>query len=168
MRVQHAEAAAIRDRIMMEMIALEDERMERMREHREGEGMMRIGAVGSDLKTAEDETIIKRELNKADPSAVIFSESWATKKVSLIIGLLHNAKFHPQSRIRHGSPYGHLGKVPVKTYTPISSSPSLANWDCVSVIVKTGGDLRQEQVAVQLIQQFEQIWQEENCQCWVR
>lgn len=135
MRVQHAEAAAIRDRIMKEMIALEEERMERMREHREGEGIMRIGDVGDNLKTAEDETIIKRELNKADPSALIFSESWATKK----------------SRIQHGSPYGHL-----------------ANWDCVSVIVKTGGDLRQEQVAVQLIQQFEQIWQEEGCQCWVR
>ncbi|KAG1772704.1 kinase-like protein [Suillus occidentalis] len=135
MRVQHAEAAAIRDRIMKEMIALEEERMERMREHREGEGIMRIGDVGDNLKTAEDETIIKRELNKADPSALIFSESWATKK----------------SRIQHGSPYGHL-----------------ANWDCVSVIVKTGGDLRQEQVAVQLIQQFEQIWQEEDCQCWVR
>ncbi|KAG2157127.1 kinase-like protein [Suillus clintonianus] len=135
MRVQHAEAAAIRGRIMKEMIALEEERMERMREHREGDGMMRIGDVGNNMKTAEDETIIKRELNKVDPSAVIFSESWATKK----------------SRIQHGSPYGHL-----------------ANWDCVSVIVKTGGDLRQEQVAVQLIQQFEQIWQEENCQCWVR
>jgi len=135
MRVQHAEAAAIRDRIMKEMIALEEERMERMREHREGERIMRIGDVGDNLKTAEDETIIKRELNKVDPSALIFSESWATKK----------------SRIQHGSPYGHL-----------------ANWDCVSVIVKTGGDLRQEQVAVQLIQQFEQIWQEEDCQCWVR
>ncbi|KAG0707729.1 kinase-like protein [Suillus ampliporus] len=135
MRVQHAEAAAIRDRIMKEMIALEEERMERMREHREGDGMMRIGDMGNNMKTAEDENIIKRELNKADPSAVIFSESWAAKK----------------SRIRHGSPYGHL-----------------ANWDCISVIVKTGGDLRQEQVAVQLIQQFEQIWQEENCQCWVR
>ncbi|KAG1756746.1 kinase-like protein [Suillus paluster] len=138
MRVQHAEVAAIRDRIMKEMIALEEERMERMREHREGEGTMRIGDLGNlgdNLKIAEDETIIKRELNKADPSAVIFSESWAAKK----------------SRIRHESPYGHL-----------------ANWDCISVIVKTGGDLRQEQVAVQLVQQFEQIWEEESCQCWVR
>lgn len=44
----------------------------------------------------------------------------------------------------------------------------LANWDCVSVIVKTGGDLRQEQLAVQLIQEFERIWREEGCQCWVR
>lgn len=44
----------------------------------------------------------------------------------------------------------------------------LANWDCVSVIVKTGGDLRQEQLAVQLIQEFQRIWTEENCPCWVR
>ncbi|KAI9571532.1 kinase-like protein [Boletus coccyginus] len=132
MRVQHAEAAAIRDRIMQEMLALEEERMARMRD---GEiGFEESGRSGG-LKTAEDERIIKRELSKVDPSAVVFSETWVAKK----------------SRIRHGSPYGHL-----------------ANWDCVSVIVKTGGDLRQEQVAVQLIREFESIWQEESCQCWVR
>lgn len=131
MRVNHSEAAAIRDRIMKEMLALEEERMARMRE---GEtNLAESGVTG--LKTAEDESIIKQELNKVDPSAVVFSESWAAKK----------------SRIRHASPYGHL-----------------ANWDCVSVIVKTGGDLRQEQVAVHLIREFERIWQEERCQCWVR
>ncbi|EIW85170.1 kinase-like protein [Coniophora puteana RWD-64-598 SS2] len=135
MRVQHAEAAAIRDRIMKEMMSLEEERMSRMKEHREGEGLMRIGDLRGSMKTAEDEDIVKRELNRDDPSAVVFSESWAAKK----------------SRVRHGSPYGHL-----------------ANWDCVSVIVKTGADLRQEQLAVQLIQEFDNIWREENCQCWVR
>ncbi|GLB34940.1 putative PI3 PI4-kinase family protein [Lyophyllum shimeji] len=134
MKLQHAQAAAIRDRIMKEMLALEEQRMERMREHRDDEGIMRLGASGS-MASAEDETIIRRELNKADPSAVVFSESWAVKK----------------SRIRHSSPYGHL-----------------ANWDCVSVIVKTGGDLRQEQLAVQLIQEFQRIWEEEKCPCWVR
>ncbi|KAF9227901.1 kinase-like protein [Gyrodon lividus] len=132
MRVQHAEAAAIRDRIMQEMLTLEDERMARMREGEIGIG---DSGIGGNLKTTEDDGIIKRELNKVDPSAVVFSESWAAKK----------------SRIRYGSPYGHS-----------------ANWDCVSVIVKTGDDLRQEQVAVQLIQEFERIWQEEGCQCWVR
>jgi hypothetical protein len=80
MKVQHSEAAAIRDRIMKEMLALEEERMERMREHREGEGMMRIGDVGGGMKS-EDEGIIRRELNRADPSAIVFSESWAAKKV---------------------------------------------------------------------------------------
>ncbi|EKM55562.1 uncharacterized protein PHACADRAFT_95175 [Phanerochaete carnosa HHB-10118-sp] len=135
MKLQPAEAAAIRNRIMNEMLALEEERMERMRENRVGEGTLRIGDVGGSMKTAEDEGIIRRELSKADPSAVVVGESWAAKK----------------SRIRHASPYGHL-----------------ASWDCVSVIVKTGGDLRQEQLAVQLIQEFENIWKDENCACWVR
>ncbi|THH33925.1 hypothetical protein EUX98_g243 [Antrodiella citrinella] len=135
MRLQPTEAQAIRNRIMDEMLALEEERMERMRENRESEGVLRLGDVGGSMKTAEDEGIIRRELSKADPSAIVFSESWAAKK----------------SRIRQASPYGHL-----------------ANWDCVSVIVKTGGDLRQEQLAVQLIHEFEKIWKEENCSCWVR
>ena len=43
-----------------------------------------------------------------------------------------------------------------------------ASWDCVSVIVKTGGDLRQEQLAVQLIREFQIIWAEEKCPCWVK
>ncbi|KAJ7774842.1 kinase-like protein [Mycena metata] len=135
-RLQYSEAAGIRDRIMKEMMDLEEERMERMKESREDPvGMMRMGDLSGGMKTAEDEGIIRRELNKADPSAVVFSESWAAKK----------------SRIRQGSPYGHL-----------------ANWDCVSVIVKTGADLRQEQLAVQLIREFQSIWEEENCACWVR
>ncbi|KAG6890684.1 hypothetical protein C0995_005056 [Termitomyces sp. Mi166 len=152
MKVQHTEAAAIRDRIMKEMIALEEQRMRRMRENREDDGMMRLDISGS-LKSAEDETIIRRELNKADPSAVVFSESWAAKK----------------SRIRHGSPYGHLGVYFIfLAPTTTNLRHYLANWDCVSVIVKTGGDLRQEQLAVQLIHEFQQIWEEEKCPCWVR
>ncbi|KAI0322242.1 kinase-like domain-containing protein [Amylostereum chailletii] len=132
MKLQPSEAAAIRDRIMNEMLALEEERMEHMRENRE-ETYVQLGPVATN--TLEDEGIIRRELNKLDPSAVVFSESWSAKK----------------SRVRQGSPYGHL-----------------ANWDCVSVIVKTGGDLRQEQLAVQLILEFSRIWKEENCQCWAR
>ena len=76
-RVQHAEAAAIRVRIMREMLALEEERMARMRE---GEIGFESGSSRG-MKTAEDEQIIKKELSKVDPSAVVFSESWIAKKV---------------------------------------------------------------------------------------
>ncbi|KIJ44081.1 hypothetical protein M422DRAFT_60208 [Sphaerobolus stellatus SS14] len=134
MRLQRSEAQAIRDRIMQEMLALEEERMDRMRAPEEG-GIVNLRDIARNSKTAEDESIIRRELNKADPSAAIFRESWSTKK----------------KRIKASSPYGHL-----------------ANWDCVSLIVKTGADLRQEQLAVQLIHEFEKIWKEENCACWVR
>lgn len=78
MRVQYAEAAAIRNRIMQEMLALEEERMARMRE---GEIGFEESRSSGGMKTAEDEGIIKRELSKVDPSAVVFSESWVAKKV---------------------------------------------------------------------------------------
>ncbi|KAL5490504.1 PIK1 [Sanghuangporus weigelae] len=135
MRLQPSEVAAIRERIMQEMLALEEERMGRMQFQPESETMISLGAGHSNLKTAEDEQIIRRELNRVDPSAVVFSESWALKK----------------SRIRQSSPYGHL-----------------ASWDCLSVIVKAGTDLRQEQLAVQMIRELDSLWKEENCQCWVR
>lgn len=38
----------------------------------------------------------------------------------------------------------------------------------LSVIVKTGADLRQEQLATQLVERFSKIWKEEGCECWVR
>ncbi|KAH7103906.1 kinase-like protein [Auriculariales sp. MPI-PUGE-AT-0066] len=128
--ILRAEAESIRNRIMQEMMQLEEERMERMR----GGDAVTSGTtlVG---KSAEDEGIIRRELNKADPSATVFRESWAAKR----------------SRIRQASPYGHL-----------------MNWDVISVIVKTGADLRQEQLAIELIQELDEIWKEEKCGCWVR
>jgi phosphatidylinositol 4-kinase B len=91
MKLQHSEAAAIRDRIMKEMLALEDERMERMREHRDGEETMQIGDSVDGFRTAEDESIIRRELKNVDPSAIVFSESWAEKKVVVIYNLPLNS-----------------------------------------------------------------------------
>jgi phosphatidylinositol 4-kinase len=53
-----------------------------MRENSEADGTMNIGDITNNLlKSAEDENIIRRELNRADPSAIVFSESWAAKKV---------------------------------------------------------------------------------------
>jgi hypothetical protein len=66
MKLQQAEATAIKERIMQEMLALEEERMERMRENVGNEVTMGIGEHG--LDSAEDEGIVRRELNKADPS----------------------------------------------------------------------------------------------------
>nr|XP_019045014.1 Atypical/PI4K protein kinase [Kwoniella bestiolae CBS 10118]OCF23944.1 Atypical/PI4K protein kinase [Kwoniella bestiolae CBS 10118] len=144
LKLAAAQAAAIRERIMEEMMALEEERVARMTDRPEGvevattsrEDGKNDSADGSgNGQTAEDEGIVRRELNKADPSAAVFKESWTAKK----------------SRIRASSPWGHL-----------------ANWDVISVIVKTGADLRQEQLATQLIERFSRIWKDEKCECWVR
>ncbi|SPO24141.1 related to PIK1 - phosphatidylinositol 4-kinase [Ustilago trichophora] len=133
-RLVHAETEAIRKRIMEEMMALEEERMRRMKTGGRNVTASRIRKKSGQMAEDEEEAVL-RAVNKDDPSAAMFSESWAAKK----------------QRIRASSPYGHL-----------------ANWDVFSVIVKTGADLRQEQLAVQLINEFGRIWQETGSKCWVR
>lgn len=169
LKLQHAEASAIRDRIMKEMLALEEERMARMRENSEVDGTMNIGDITNNLKSAEDENIIRRELNRADPSAIVFSESWAAKKVlaHLLLIILSSPELESNSAGFTLWSFGYLIFLSQLFYINYLVT-SQANWDCVSVIVKTGGDLRQEQLAVQLIQEFQRIWEEENCSCWVR
>ncbi|CEH17272.1 1-phosphatidylinositol 4-kinase [Ceraceosorus bombacis] len=134
-KVMHTDTEAIRRRIMQEMMALEEERMERMKVAPRNMGRTGRGKRGGAGRADEDEATVMRAVNKDDPSAAIFRESWAAKK----------------SRIRASSPYGHLD-----------------SWDVFSVIVKTGADLRQEQLAVQLIAEFGRIWKETGSRCWVR
>ncbi|UZJ54855.1 hypothetical protein CBS101457_004175 [Exobasidium rhododendri] len=135
-RLMHTDTELIRKRVMQEMMALEEERMERMKtagNRRRGGG----GGGGGKVAAAgiEDEMTVQRAVNKDDPSAAMFRESWSAKK----------------ARIRAASPYGHFN-----------------NWDVFSVIIKTGADLRQEQLAVQLIQEFGRIWRETGSKCWIR
>lgn len=69
MKLQPSEVAAITERIMQEMLALEEERMQRMQERVDGAtGVLVRETPGG--KTAEDESIVRRELNKADPSGM--------------------------------------------------------------------------------------------------
>src|SRR5690242_11443268 len=56
-----------------------------------------------------------------------------------------------KERIRRSSPYGHM-----------------ENWDLISVIVKTGADLRQEAFACQLIQICAKIWEELDIPVWTK
>jgi hypothetical protein len=56
-----------------------------------------------------------------------------------------------KERIRKASPYGWM-----------------KNWDLISVIVKTGADLRQEAFACQLIQVCDKIWQDAQTPVWVK
>ncbi|KAI8093652.1 kinase-like domain-containing protein [Halteromyces radiatus] len=56
-----------------------------------------------------------------------------------------------KERIRNSSPYGHL-----------------PNWRLLSVIVKQGTDLRQEQFAIQLIREMQKIWQDAGVDAWVQ
>ncbi|EPZ32863.1 Phosphatidylinositol 4-kinase domain-containing protein [Rozella allomycis CSF55] len=53
-------------------------------------------------------------------------------------------------RVRKKSPFGHR-----------------PNWKLLSVIVKSGADLRQEQLACQLIHEIQKIWNDANVPCWL-
>ncbi|PLW07183.1 hypothetical protein PCANC_16315 [Puccinia coronata f. sp. avenae] len=135
------QSQAIKDKIMSEMMLLEEERMQRMKldiitgttKQTELSG----GPPTSSQKSVNvaDEAVVMKAVNEDDPSGKMLSESWAEKR----------------ERIRQSSPYGHL-----------------TNWNLFSVIVKTGTDLRQEQIITQLINEFGRIWTEEKCDVWVR
>ncbi|KAJ1994376.1 Phosphatidylinositol 4-kinase pik1alpha (PI4-kinase)(PtdIns-4-kinase) [Coemansia sp. RSA 1358] len=56
-----------------------------------------------------------------------------------------------KARIRRTSPYGRY-----------------KNWNLLSVIVKEGADLRQEQLALQLIREMQRIWQHEQTNVFVQ
>jgi phosphatidylinositol kinase/protein kinase (PI-3 family) len=46
-----------------------------------------------------------------------------------------------------------------------SAHGDLPSWDCVGFIVKSGDDLRQEQFAMQLIEQFRSMFVVSMCAC---
>ena len=120
-RLPPAEAEKIRERIMAEMLALEEERVERMTEKVSEAGAHAGRPIQGAPKPMEDESIVRKELNKADPSgsssqllqlffwthltcatlplpAAVFSEAWSAKK----------------ARIRASSPWGHLATWDVR------------------------------------------------------
>ncbi|EIE81522.1 hypothetical protein RO3G_06227 [Rhizopus delemar RA 99-880] len=125
----------IRQKIIQEMIALEEQRMKKMKTEGVGSGIGGGGGEGAGGDMLEDEQRFAWVVNKEDPSAAVLSENWETKK----------------ARLRAASPYGHL-----------------PNWRLMSVIVKHGSDLRQEQFAIQLIREMQRIWEDTNVDVWVK
>ncbi|KAI9251555.1 hypothetical protein BY458DRAFT_536138 [Sporodiniella umbellata] len=125
----------IRQKIIQEMITLEDQRMNKMKTDGVGSGIGGGGGEGAGGDMLEDEQHVAWVVNKEDPSAAVLSENWETKK----------------ERLRAASPYGHL-----------------PNWRLLSVIVKHGSDLRQEQFAIQLIRELQRIWEDTGVDVWVK
>ncbi|KAF8980606.1 Phosphatidylinositol 4-kinase pik1alpha (PI4-kinase)(PtdIns-4-kinase) [Entomortierella lignicola] len=126
----------IRAKIIKEMMALEEQRMQRMKLEGVSSGVGGGGGEGAGSEMLEDERKVMANVATDDPSAAVFAEDWDAK----------------MNRIRAHSPYGHL--------------PS---WQLLSVIVKQGADLRQEQLACQLIREMGWIWERAKidlCTSW--
>lgn len=180
LRLAAAQAAAIRDRIMEEMMALEEERVERMTDRPTGVSV-EVGE-GGESKTAEDEGIVRRELNKADPSGMFYLIpnddgcptfksgiwTWSLMSSCCFQRVVVSKEEQNTGEFTLGS-FGQLGCECIPKLVWVSRRPlALAECQVISVIVKTGADLRQEQLATQLVERFSRIWKEEKCECWVR
>ncbi|KAG0214357.1 Phosphatidylinositol 4-kinase pik1alpha (PI4-kinase)(PtdIns-4-kinase) [Mortierella sp. GBA30] len=124
----------IRAKIIKEMMALEEQRMQRMKIEGVSSGVGGGGGEGAGSEMLEDERKVMANVATDDPSAAVFAEGWEEK----------------MNRIRATSPYGHL--------------PS---WQLLSVIVKQGADLRQEQLACQLIREMGWIWERAKIDVWI-
>ena len=126
---------------MNEMMSLEEERMARMR------ATTSRNRFNSDRNVQMNSGATVPESNKEDESVVMR----AVNKEDPSGAMFKESWSDKRSRIRAASPYGHL-----------------ASWDVFSVIIKTGADLRQEQLAVQVIKEFGRIWTETKCPHWIR
>ncbi|KAI8921573.1 hypothetical protein BC831DRAFT_476559 [Entophlyctis helioformis] len=125
----------IRNRVIKEMMALEQQRMEALSQQL-GSGVDVVSGTQDILPEQQESRLRADSLKKdaEDPSASVFREPWHVKR----------------ERIRASSPYGQSPK-----------------WDLISVIVKSGADLRQEQLALQLISEMQRVWTEAAVPVWV-
>lgn len=85
-----------------------------------------------------------------DSEELLFDESALLKREDPSAIVFKESWAEKQNRIRKGSPFG-----------------SKKNWKLLSVIVKAGADLRQEQLALQLISEIQAIWQHANLPIWL-
>ena len=143
--LSQVDATAIRDRIMREMMELEGERMERMR----ADSRARSGGWTTASGYSPSMSLNGTSSVAAGDDATVIQR--AVNKDDPSGAVLRESRPDKRARIRAASPYGHL-----------------AAWDLLSVIVKTGADLRQEQLAVQLISEFGRLWTDAACPHWVR
>ncbi|KXS18212.1 kinase-like protein, partial [Gonapodya prolifera JEL478] len=124
---------SIRQKIIKEMMALDDQRRKRVEREK---GDQTPVLVDEHLEEEAERKL--REIGKLqvkEPSAVLLHETYASRS----------------ARIRATSPYG--------------SDP---RWRLFSVIVKSGADLRQEQLASQLVREVRDLWRKYGVACWVR
>ncbi|TPX56579.1 1-phosphatidylinositol 4-kinase [Powellomyces hirtus] len=129
-----ADFESIKNRLIKEMVTLEEKRVKRLAADRRLSGGEEGAADDVLPETEENLRAQCQERDKDDPSAAVFRETWDTK----------------MERIRASSPFG---REP--------------GWRLLSIIVKSGADLRQEQLALQLIKEMQRIWRESDVPVWV-
>ncbi|KAI8979157.1 kinase-like domain-containing protein [Mycotypha africana] len=100
-----------------------------------------------EMMAFEHQRMAKMETEGQDKAVV----TWAVNKEDPSAAVLSENWEAKKERLRLASPYGHL-----------------PNWRLISVIVKNGADLRQEQFAIQLIKEMQRIWEDIGVDVWVK
>ncbi|KAJ1677454.1 Phosphatidylinositol 4-kinase pik1alpha (PI4-kinase)(PtdIns-4-kinase), partial [Spiromyces aspiralis] len=145
----HAQAAdtveKIRENLINEMMRLENKRFQlqqaRLKAQREQQRQTPATAAS---KSDSSEGLTGMASDQVDLSAVEYKDDPSAK-------VLKEDWEQKKARIRTSSPYGHEPR-----------------WNLISVIVKEGADLRQEQLALQLIREMGRVWQLENVPVFIR
>ena len=70
--------------------------------------------------------------------------------------------------LKDNDPFGESYENQCKRIKEKSPYGNLMTWKLVKLIVKKGCDLRQEQFAMQLISQFDQIFKAAKCSIWLK
>ena len=152
--IRPADQKLIQERILKEMKAMEEARFQKVMAHPSSQFReMRDdrGGGGGVNGTVMDEEWVD-EMGEGTAS-ILDDRMLSTIKLmkddpsASVFNEDWNAKI---DRIKASSPYG-----------------TLPGWRCLSCIVKTGADLRQEQLALQLIKEMKAIWAQENVPVWV-
>ncbi|KAJ3072875.1 Phosphatidylinositol 4-kinase pik1alpha (PI4-kinase)(PtdIns-4-kinase) [Podochytrium sp. JEL0797] len=148
---------AIRTRLVQEMSVLEERRLEALEEQRGAErvlgltdgnsfnGSVNVGASSSGVPNEGGDEAVPEGIE-----AKLQRESVKKDKDDPSAAVFKESWDAKCARIRAASPYG--------------KNPT---WKMMSVIVKSGSDLRQEVLALQLIKEMQRIWKEENVPVWV-
>ncbi|KAJ3084316.1 Phosphatidylinositol 4-kinase pik1alpha (PI4-kinase)(PtdIns-4-kinase) [Rhizoclosmatium sp. JEL0117] len=147
---------AIRHRLVQEMSVLEEKRLKAMEEQRAAEHALESEHQAGSVETGGDSSALNSSGDGSDeavPEGIdtrLHGELFKKDKDDPSAAVFKESWDAKCARIRASSPYG--------------KNPS---WKLMSVIVKSGSDLRQEVLALQLIKEMQRIWKEENVPVWV-
>ena len=105
--------------------------------------------IVNEMMSIEEERVKNKARVEVD---VVFNENDITKvdESDPSAAVFNESWDEKKERIRKSSPYGNQ-----------------ENWNLISCIIKSGADLRQEKLALQIITEMDRIWRNAECPAWL-
>lgn len=109
------------------------------------------GAIGSHTKAARSIINVRQTIAYVYGEQSDQPQQQSSPKDSHIQNVFGESAKEQKERLKRRSPFGHF-----------------RTWNVIRIIVKSGDDLKQEQLAMQLISQFHQIFRQSKLNLWLR